>query len=238
MTDNEWRPVTLALDAAGLTCSVAVAMGDAIGHFERVEGAHGRAESLLDIVDRALSRAGLQPAVLNLIAVTVGPGSFTGIRIGLAAAKGIALATGAPLVAVTSFDATAVAFARRDRFLLVALESRREEVYVQLFDPLCDPVSDPAAMPAPALQDAVNAIIGPMPLLVVGDAALRAGESLAERADTAIVEASAPDAIGAFRAALVRSRRGEQDRAARPLYINPAAVTLRSQHRKTQIARA
>lgn len=230
-------PVVLALDAAGLVCSAAVTVGDAITYAERLACRFGQAEQLLPMVDRALRRAGLQPTSLDFIAVTLGPGSFTGIRIGLAAAKGIALATGTPLIGVTSFEAAAVAFTKRDDLLLVALESRREELYVQLFDPRCDPVSQPAAMSPLALADFVNATIGTLPLVVVGDAAQRAGMSLSERADTTILENSAADAISTSRAALRRLARGKESGTARPLYLTPPAVTLRGEHRKPDLAR-
>src|SRR6266851_9911888 len=100
MSGGGSQPVILALDSAGLACSVAVALGDRVLGAERIEGMHGQAEALLPMVDRAMRKAGLPPAALDLVAATVGPGSFTGIRVGLAAARAIALATGARLIGV------------------------------------------------------------------------------------------------------------------------------------------
>src|SRR5258708_19583473 len=98
-------PVILAIDSAGLACSVVVAVGDTILSTERVETRHSQAEALMPMVDAAMRKAGLPPAALDLVAATVGPGSFTGIRVGLAAARGIALATGAHLAGATPSDA-------------------------------------------------------------------------------------------------------------------------------------
>jgi len=139
MTDACTPRVALALDSAGLACSVAVSLGEEVVAEEHIDTMHGQAEALLLLVDKAMRVAGQVPAALDLVVATVGPGSFTGIRAGLAAAHGIALATGARLLGVTSFDAVAVRAATSDspetRFLLVALESRREDLYIQFFDP-------------------------------------------------------------------------------------------------------
>src|SRR5487761_719063 len=96
-------PFVLAIDAAGAACSAAVAAGERLLAAERVESAHGQAEQLMPLIDRTMRRAGLAVAALDLIAATVGPGSFTGLRAGLAAARGIALASGRPLFGVTGF---------------------------------------------------------------------------------------------------------------------------------------
>jgi tRNA threonylcarbamoyladenosine biosynthesis protein TsaB len=228
----------LAFDSAGSACSVAVSVGDILAYTQRVDSALGQAERLLPMVDRALRRAGLPPTAVDAVATTIGPGSFTGIRIGLAAAKGIALASGARLVGVTSFDAVAVASARRDSFLLVALESRREDLYIQLFDPQGDPVCEPAAMMPAGLRDAVNAMIGSLPLLIAGDAAQRAAVMLSQRPATAVLLASAPDAIGTLRAAMRHLRRGERGSGVRPLYLRLPEVTLPVERRKPDLGQA
>jgi tRNA threonylcarbamoyladenosine biosynthesis protein TsaB len=229
MTDTGSFRVGLALDSAGLACSVAVSLGEEVVAEERIATMHGQAEALLPLVNRAMRQAGQMAASLNLVVATVGPGSFTGIRIGLAAARGIALATGARLLGVTSFDAVAVRAARNDwletRPLLVALESRREDFYVQFFDPHGDALREPAAIMPFLFREAVAATIGANPLLIAGDAAQRAAAALEQRPDTAVLEDSAPGAVGALRAGLRLLRRGKAD-APRPLYLRPPDVTL------------
>jgi tRNA threonylcarbamoyladenosine biosynthesis protein TsaB len=230
MTDTGWPRVILALDAAGLACSVAVSFGEKVVVEERIETMYGQAEALLPLVDKVMRKAGQAPAALDLVVATVGPGSFTGIRAGLAAARGIALATGARLLGVTSFDAVAVGAAQSNcletRFLLVALESRREDLYVQFFDPHGDALREPAAIMPLMFREAVAATIGANPLLVAGDAAQRAAPALAQRPDTAVLEDSAPGAIGTLRAGLRLLRLGSAADAPRPLYLRPPDVRL------------
>jgi tRNA threonylcarbamoyladenosine biosynthesis protein TsaB len=241
MTSKGSGPVILAIDSAGLACSAVVAVGDTILSAERVETRHSQAEALMPMVDAAMRKAGLPPAALDLVAATVGPGSFTGIRVGLAAARGIALATGAQLIGVSSFEAVAASLAQADcgdvQFLLIALESRREDLYVQLFALPWNPVGPPASMMPAALGEAVNAAVGEAPLLIAGDAAQRVALVLSNCADTVIVEDSAPDAAGVLRAGLRRWRSGAVD-APRPLYLRPPDVTLPSSSRTSPLRRA
>jgi len=245
MTRKGSGPVILAIDSAGLACSAVVAVGDTILSAERVETRHSQAEALMPMVDAAMRKAGLPPAALDLVAATVGPGSFTGIRVGLAAARGIALATDAQLVGVSSFEAVAAGLAQGlappdcgdVQFLLIALESRREDLYVQLFAIPWNPVGPPASMMPAALGEAVNAAVGSAPLLIAGDAAQRAALVLSNCADTIIVEDSAPDAVGVLRAGLHRWRSGAVD-APRPLYLRPPDVTLPSSRRASPLSRA
>jgi tRNA threonylcarbamoyladenosine biosynthesis protein TsaB len=228
-------PVLLALDAAGSACSVVAAAGDALLASVRCATTHGQAERLMPLVERAMRQAGLAAAALDLVAVTVGPGSFTGIRVGLAAARGIALATGKPLFGVTGFAAVAagpaLSAAAADGALLVALESRREDLYVQLFErPTLDrsyrPCSAPAAVMPARLADLVGAVADAAPLLIAGDAAARAAAALAGRPEVTILAASAPDARGVWQVALARWRHGARADAARPLYLRPPGVTF------------
>ncbi len=236
MTGRASPPVILALDSAGLECSVVVAVGDRVLGTEHIENMHGQAEALLPMVDAAMRKAGLAPAALDLVTVTVGPGSFTGIRVGLAGARGIALATGARLVGVTSFDAVAAATIQpagdRESFLLVALESRRDDLYVQFFDPHLEPIGGPAAIMPIALGGAVNVTIGAAPLLVAGDAAQRAALLLAERPYTRILIGSAPSAVGVLQAALRALQLGTERAPPRPLYLRPPDVTFAGRRRE------
>jgi hypothetical protein len=89
-------------------------------------------------------------------------------------------------------------------------------------------------MPA-GLGDVVNAMIGSLPLLIAGDAAQRAAVMFSQRPDTTVSTDSAPDAIGALRAALRRLRIGERDNGARPLYLRPPDVMLPVERRKPDL---
>ena len=226
------RPVVLAFDSAGLVCSVLVAAGANVLAQDRLATAHGQAEHLLPMIDAAIRRAHLSPSTIDLIGVTVGPGSFTGIRVALSAARGIELSTRARLIGVTSFEAVAAEFAPLARkhscHLLIALESRREDIYVQIFDRIGTALIEPSAIPPQSLSAALDQWIGTAPVLVAGDAAMRAVRALGTRGSTNAIEASAPDAAGVLRAVLRRWRAREPDSRAVPLYLRAPDVTLPS----------
>jgi tRNA threonylcarbamoyladenosine biosynthesis protein TsaB len=236
MTREDPRPITLAFDSAGLACSAVVALGDCIVSAQRVEGWHGQAEVLLPIINAAMLEAELSPGSVDLVATSVGPGSFTGIRVGLAAARGIVLATSARLVGVSSFEAAVADRAPLDhddiRFVVVALESRREDLYVQIFDQHNNAVGLPVAVMPAGFGEMVDNAIGAAPLMIVGDAASRAAALLAHRKDLRILEDSAPNAVGVLRASLRRGHSQKFD-APRPLYLRLPDVTAASRPRSS-----
>ena len=101
----------------------------------------------MPMIQEVMNEASLAFSDLDAVAATVGPGAFTGLRIGLAAARGIALATGRRLIGVTTLEAVAAAQGTQGRPLLVALGSRRADVYVQLFDSTGAATGQPRVMP-------------------------------------------------------------------------------------------
>jgi tRNA threonylcarbamoyladenosine biosynthesis protein TsaB len=117
----------LAIDTSTRTTSVALA-----GR-ERVSVNHGHSDVLVQ-VDALCRELGLSPAQLDAVTVGAGPGSFTGLRIGMATAKGIAFAAGKPLWAVSSLAALAWRARDRDADVIVAvLDARRGEIYAGCF---------------------------------------------------------------------------------------------------------
>lgn len=90
-------------------------------------------ERLMVAVDRALADAGWDPTSLEGFAVAIGPGSFTGLRIGLATVKGLALALGRPIAAVPTLDAMAAALPWAARPVCPVLDARKGEVYTSLY---------------------------------------------------------------------------------------------------------
>ncbi len=251
-TPVEGNPATtlLAIETAGSGCSAAVARGVEVLAAERRPLRHGHAEALLPMVERVMEAAGLAPAQLEIVAAAIGPGGFTGIRAGLAAAHGIALALGARLVGVSSFvavaaglsatglAATGLAATRHGdcRTLLVALDSRRADLYVQLFaldgqlfarDGLA-PLDAPQAI----LPDRLAAYVGRLlsrrrgTVLIAGDAVATAAGALDRHFAVAIAADSAPDARSVAAAALVQLQSGAAAGPARPFYLRAPDVTL------------
>ncbi len=125
----------LAIDTCMAACSVAV--GDSSHDLAlakaHVEMERGHAEALAPMVRKAMDEAGLAFAGLDRIAVTIGPGTFTGVRIGLAMARGLGLALNIPVIGIDTLSAIAANEAESDQPILVAAEARKDEVYVALF---------------------------------------------------------------------------------------------------------
>ncbi|MGE5268411.1 MAG: tRNA (adenosine(37)-N6)-threonylcarbamoyltransferase complex dimerization subunit type 1 TsaB [Thiohalocapsa sp.] len=224
----------LAIETAGSRCSAAVTDGEAVLAAESRLLRHGHAEALLPMIDRVMIAAGLRPAQLAAVAAATGPGGFTGIRVGLAAAHGIALATGARLVGVTSFAAVAAAAAApggdSEAALLVALDSRRAELYVQLFAPATmasRALAEPQALLPEMLADYVAAAHRDAAgVRIAGDAGAVAAAALSGLPHRlSLVADSAPDARGVARAALRLIAAGAAP-APLPLYLRPPDVTL------------
>jgi tRNA threonylcarbamoyladenosine biosynthesis protein TsaB len=129
----------LAIDTALEACSAAVLdTGRAAGLTSRsLPMMRGHAEALMPLIARVMSDANVEFAELDRIAVTVGPGSFTGLRVGVAAARAIALAAGKPAVGLTTLVALAAPFFDADggRTLMSVIDARHDRVYMQLFGP-------------------------------------------------------------------------------------------------------
>lgn len=148
----------LALDTALGACSVALAGADGVRARMGETMNIGHAERLAPMADALMREAGVNFGALTRIAVTTGPGTFTGQRIGLAFARGLALALKIPCIGITTLEAMAAA-ARTERpghDVLVATDARRGEAYVQAF------AADGAPVGAPALLtlDAAAALAG------------------------------------------------------------------------------
>lgn len=127
--------IVLAIDTAGVDCSAAVYDGSArrlVGMATENIG-RGHAEKLMATIDAALAEAGLDLSAIERVAVTVGPGSFTGIRVGVAAARGLALSLGIGAVGISTLEAIADAAEKDGQPFLVAMDAKRGEVYLQQF---------------------------------------------------------------------------------------------------------
>lgn len=215
----------LGLDSATGACSAAWWRQGRIVARRFAVMARGQSETLMTMAAAVAAEA--EPAAkypfdrLDLIAVTVGPGAFTGLRIGLAAAQGLTLATGAALVGVTTLEAVAAGLApeRRTRHLAVALETKRLDIYWQVFNPALEPLTEPAAATAGAIRTALAGYGG---VTLFGDAA--------ERIDTDGLDVTRADGPGlpdaAEVAALAAARGLGKGRPAVPLYLRPPDVTM------------
>jgi tRNA threonylcarbamoyl adenosine modification protein YeaZ len=129
----------LAIDTALEACSVGVLDTERaeMTASEMRPMARGHAEALMPLVAEIMKMARLSFPELDRIAVTTGPGSFTGLRVGIAAARGIGLAAGKPVVGLTTLSALAAPYIAADDSIPVtaAIDARHEHVYLQVFGP-------------------------------------------------------------------------------------------------------
>src|SRR5436853_1130190 len=129
----------LAIDTALGACAAAVldSAAGAILASEALDMLRGHAEAVMPLIARVMDAARCEFTELDRIAVTVGPGSFTGLRVGIAAARAIALAAGKPAIGLSTLSALAAPHVaqRADHIILAAIDARNEQVYFQVFAP-------------------------------------------------------------------------------------------------------
>ena len=162
--------ICLGIESAGKTAGVAIWEEDAPLYEATLSAGFTHSESLLEMIQTALTAARLTAADIDLWAVCAGPGSFTGLRIGLALVKGLAFATGAPCVGVSTLEALAWC-AGPAATVVPALDARRGQVYAAAFQAGQPPrrlLEDAARDPA-SLADFVESC--KKPLVFVGDGA-------------------------------------------------------------------
>ncbi len=185
----------LAIDTALAACSAAVLDTEHSGIVaaESLPMTRGHAEALMPLVARVIDQAGMAFSDLDRVAVTTGPGSFTGLRVGIAAARGIALAANKSAVGVSTLLAYAAPqMAAGDRFPVVAaIDARHGHVYLQVFGPGGCTLTAPRLAP---LHEAVQAASA-APACIVGSAAqfVVAALSQADAAPAAVDARPAPD---------------------------------------------
>ncbi len=206
--------IVLGLDTCLSSCSVAVVDGERVMASAREVMARGHQERLAPMVQQVMSKAGLAFDRLDRIAVTVGPGSFTGLRVGIAFAKGLAVALDLPTVGIGSLEALAC---EADGLVLAIVDARRGQVYVQGFE-------DGRALMAP---DAVSAETAAARIaeLSSGRAFTLVGSGATLLANLArgavVIAAEGADARHVARLALTR-----EPRPLKPLYLRAPDAKL------------
>jgi len=201
---------------------------------KRISNAHG--ESLLPMLDALFVRMGWRPADVDRWAVGVGPGSFTGVRIGVATAKGIAMATGAELTGVTSLDALAYGLPEHELVVSV-VAAGKGELFVQgrrggvlVAEPRHLRIAEVAAFARSVAREA-DALAGEAPVIVAGEAAREVDWSpLGARAVLRTEPPyDLPRAIHVAEIALTRPRSRDRQAdadALEPVYVRPPEITM------------
>ncbi len=216
----------LGIDSATEACSAAVLRdGSLLSHrFETLQ--RGHAEVLMPLIREVMWDAEMKFGALDLIATTIGPGGFTGLRIGLASARALALAAAVPIIGVTTLEAVARAQRTENMPILITLDSKREDVYLQLFGRDGAPLTKPDAL----LPVDIDAILPAGSVTIGGSARDSVMAALADRMPPPVVAGGPllPDA--AFVASIGFERFAEgpdiADRPPGPLYLRSPDARL------------
>lgn len=206
----------LAIDTAANLCAASVVdtyTGRELGRVVRDIG-KGHAELLMGVIEETLKVSGTGYPGIGRIAVSTGPGSFTGVRVGVATARGLALALKIPATGITTLEA--IAAETRHQFparpVMVAIDARREELYAAIYDEFGKMLYAPAVI---SLQDAAMLARKYRPALAGSAAAMVAGAAAADTLDVGSLAATAD--IGVYaRLAAAKDPDGEKPK---PVYL-------------------
>jgi len=214
----------LAIDTALGACSACVLdSGNPTPlAIEQTAMERGHAEALMPMIERVMGEVEGGFSALDRVAVTIGPGSYTGLRVGISAARAIALAAGIPAIGVSTLAASAAPFIGREggRVVAAALDARHGQVWFQALNAHGKPL---VSVRQVNHRDAARAI-GSGPVSLVGSAALAvANEAWAIGLDAVVVDdAKAPDVSWVARLGLIAD---PESAPPRPLYLKPPETT-------------
>jgi tRNA threonylcarbamoyladenosine biosynthesis protein TsaB len=221
----------LAVESATLSGGAAILDGDRLLGEITLNIAITHSERLLAAVDRLLADCGLAPADLEGLAVSVGPGSFTGLRVGLATVKGLAMALDLPIAPVPTLDALAARLPFADAPVCPILDARKNEVYLSLYrwhgDRMCREWDYLALSPELAAAE----LTAPVILLGDGIEACRPwldGQGDGIRIAPAVQRLPAAATVAELGHAVLAAGDGVGAEALVPLYLRPSEAELKA----------
>jgi len=212
----------LAVDTTTARGSVALVEGDATLGEVRLRSASGHSGWLVSAIDFLLRQASLKPLEVEAYAVTTGPGSFTGLRVGLSTVQGLALAAKRRCLGLSALDVLAALVAGSAPTLVAFMDAYRDDVFTARFDAAARPLGPPRVA---RVSRALEGLSGPVAF--VGDAVERyRAEILAVRPDALFPRNELFLAAVVGRMAGPRLARGEGalPEALRPLYLREAEI--------------
>jgi tRNA threonylcarbamoyladenosine biosynthesis protein TsaB len=225
------RVIVVGIDTATPRISVAIGTEVSITGSVAVGGA-ARQETVTPVLEQLLRWTGLELAHVGGFAVGIGPGLFTGLRVGVETAKTLAQATKAPIIAVPSIDALAYAVRHTSRTIAAVIDARRQEVFSALYTPVPGGVlrlADPAVQRPEAL--AAELEVHPGEVLAVGDGAILYRDvlqSVGARVEFASPAVAHPDAASLVELAVPRFLREEHDQLfdVVPMYLRKSDAEI------------
>jgi tRNA threonylcarbamoyladenosine biosynthesis protein TsaB len=218
--------LTLAMDTATKTIGLALLEDEEILAELFLNLGRHHAEVLLPALDRICSLAGTPIGSIDLIACTIGPGSFTGVRIGASTVKGLALATGKPVVGVSTLEALAFNALPRTALICPMLDARRNQVYTGLYREGKNGLPEPVG---PELLIDVDTFLKGLEeeTVFLGDGAVRYERLIGETRPGRFTPAGARhQGIRAAAVGLIGLERHREGRVLNPLTFSPRYLRL------------
>jgi tRNA threonylcarbamoyladenosine biosynthesis protein TsaB len=235
----------LSIDTSTPIASLALASGEKIIAESVFLADRSLSARLMPEIERMLTLAGMDIGMVGLFACSIGPGSFTGVRAGVATTQGLALATGKPCFGFSTLAMLAMNFPMSAHLVCPLLDARKSEVYAALYD--CSQTIPTALIPDSVMSpecflDQVCNVTG-KPVIYVGDGALRYHDTIAARQDKRAIFPAFPymqghAAHGAL-LAMEAQRTGETCEPARllPVYLRASEAEYAKMNRQTSHAK-
>lgn len=196
----------LHIDTATTNCSVSISENERLLDTIELNEGYTHAENLHTFMKQLLQRNSLEPKQLNAISVSSGPGSYTGLRIGVSAAKGLCFALKIPLIGISTLQIMSAAIPKeplaKDTLLVPMIDARRMEVYCTIFDLELNPMSATEAMIID--EETVKMFQKDQPMLFFGDGMPKCKELLNSIANARFADGIIPSSR--FMAALASSK--------------------------------
>jgi tRNA threonylcarbamoyladenosine biosynthesis protein TsaB len=216
----------LILGIETATQQVSVAIGGHEGVIALFETSRGRrhAETLVPAIDFLCDRADIGLEDIGVVAVDVGPGLFTGMRVGLATAKALAFALRVPMIGISSLDLLAFPHRRADRLVVPVVDARKGEVFYAMYRPVPGGIQQVIAPRAASVDELVGDLLAhSQDALLVGDGAVRYHDRIVEGFRCELGDEAHPSAGCLVQLAHSRALREEWSQPAdiQPLYLRP-----------------
>lgn len=218
----------LGFDTAMAACSAAIWCDGNIAAYRLVPQPRGHAETIMPMIADICLEAGIAVSELDRIGVTIGPGTFTGQRVGLAAARAMVLGTKVGIVGVTTLRALAAGVQPDSAPLIASLiDARRGQVYAQVFDRQLSPVMPPQVLTPERAARALTACAeGGNDLVLVGTGALLVADVMEPRGFTVTKSQASPQPDARHVAALAAAADTPDGIVPSPLYLRPPDAKL------------
>ncbi len=205
----------LSIDTSSADLSVALVNENGSLGLVEENMLRGQGEALIPYIQSMMQQAGLPMNAVEGVAVAVGPGSFTGVRVGLSTARGIGLALDIPVYGVTNLEAAAAGL---NEPVTVTLDTKRGDYYTQQFDKNGKAIGEPSIQSADDLKQQ-------LPFTAIGDGAMKLAEEIG--CDVAMKPQSSAISI-----AQIALSRLDNPLPAEPLYLREADVTVKNDENK------